>query len=113
MQNRQPRMNSSYPPPARPRRKVRRRRSFGSVILTIVVCAALCAGVLFGAVYLAGVRYITVQIADNTYVKFLGTVTDEGYPYKGRIIYSDGISAEVSWKKTGSNIPTGIFTKAA
>ena len=74
-------------------RKKRRRRSFGAVMLTILLCALVCLIGIFAAVYFMGVRYIQVRISDTSYVKFLGMVDDEGYPYKGRIIYSNGISA--------------------
>ena len=81
--------------PQKPQKR-HRRRSFGAVMLTILLCALLCLIGIFAAVYFMGVRYIQVRISDTSYVKFLGMVDDEGYPYKGRIIYSDGISAEVN-----------------
>ena len=86
-------------------------RSFGSVMLTIVLCAALCLIGVFAVVYFAGVRYITVTISEDVYVKFLGLVDDEGNPYKGRIIYSDGISAEVNLVRKQITTPTGTSTK--
>ena len=89
----------NYNTPARKKRKTHRRRSFGSVMLTIVLCAALCLVGIFAVIYFAGVRYITVKVSDEVYVKFLGLVDDEGDPYKGRIIYSDGISAEVNLER--------------
>ena len=90
----------------------RRHRSFGAVMLTIILCAALCLGGIFAFIYFAGVRYITVKVSEEVYVKFLGMVDDEGNPYKGRIIYSDGISAEVNLNGSRSLTPMGISTKA-
>ena len=81
------------------KRKTRRHRSFASVMMTIVLCAALCVIGIFAVIYFAGVRYITVKVSDDVYVKFLGLVDDDGSPYKGRIIYSDGISAEVNLER--------------
>ena len=53
-------------------------------------------GLIIGVVYISGVRYIKVNVTDELYVKFFGKIDDEGEPYKGKIIYSDGVSANVN-----------------
>lgn len=58
--------------------------------------AIIAAVLIVAGIYFAGVRYMRVNVTDSLYVKFLGQVDDNGQPYKGRIIYSDGISAEVN-----------------
>ena len=57
--------------PQKPQKR-HRRRSFGAVMLTILLCALLCLIGIFAAVYFMGVRYIQVRISDTSYVKFLG-----------------------------------------
>lgn len=85
-------------PPQRPpqRRRRKKKASFARVIITIVVVAIIAAVLIVAGIYFAGVRYMRVNVTDSLYVKFLGQVDDNGQPYKGRIIYSDGISAEVN-----------------
>ena len=50
--------------PHKKKRKNRHHRSFGSVMLTIVLCAALCLAGIFAVIYFAGVRYITVKVSE-------------------------------------------------
>ena len=80
----------------RPPRRKKKRRSFAAVILTIFIIAILCVAGLIAAIYASGVRYIKVNVTDDLYVKFLGQVDENGEPYKGRLIYSDGVSADVN-----------------
>ena len=51
-----------------------------------------------------------VNVTDSLYVKFLSRVDDNGQPYKGRIIYSDGISAEVNLDRKRFPTPTETCT---
>ena len=95
--NPQRRQAPAYQPSPPPRRKRRKKKmSFLAVIALIVLFALIAVGVLFAGIYFTGVRYIKVQVTEDLYVKFLGQVDDDGNPYKGRIVYSDGISAEVN-----------------
>ena len=77
-------------------KKRRKKKSFASVMITIILFAVIFTALIFAAIWFSGVRYIKVQVTDELYVKFLGQVDDEGNPYKGRIIYSDGITADVN-----------------
>lgn len=53
-------------PQRKPAKKKRRRRSFGAVMLTILLCALICLVGIFAAVYFMGVRYIQVRISDTS-----------------------------------------------
>ena len=89
-----------YTQPGTAKKKSSRRRkkkaNVFTVLLTIFIFALIFTGIIFAAIWFSGVRYIKVKVSDDLYVKFLGKVDDEGNPYKGRIIYSDGISADVN-----------------
>jgi len=78
------------------KKRRRRRKSFLSVILTIVIIAVVCVAAVLIGIHFSGVRYMKVKISETSYVKFFGTVDKENKPYKGRILYSDGLSAELN-----------------
>ena len=77
-------------------RKKKKKRSFAAVIIAIILAAVLCLAGLIAVVYASGIRYIKVNVTEDLYVKFLGQVDENGKPYKGRLIYSDGVSADVN-----------------
>ena len=77
-------------------KKSRRKTNPVAAILIILLIAVLIVGAAVFALYRSGYRYVKVRVSPDLYVKFLGKVDEDGEPYRGRLIYSNGISADVN-----------------
>ena len=77
------------------RKKVKKRRSFRTVFLTVLICAVISVLIVAAMLYFIGLRYVSLDTADGTKVKFFGMVDSEGAPLRGKIVYSVGLIADV------------------
>ncbi|NLM57405.1 MAG: hypothetical protein GX192_08195, partial [Clostridiales bacterium] len=85
-----------------------RKRSPLRVLFIIFIIALIMAGLLFAGLYIYGIRYLRYPVdstsdGNTVYIKFIGLVDDEGNPYRGKIIYTNGLTADV-------NLETGKIT---
>ena len=48
-------------------------------MLTIVIAAVICTAAILVGIHVLGIRYMKVNITDNSYVKFFGTVHPNVY----------------------------------
>ena len=76
-------------------KKIKKRRSFRAVFLTALICAAVSVLVIVGALWFVGLRYVSLNTADGTKIKFFGMVDSDGTPRRGKIVYSIGLIADV------------------
>ena len=76
-------------------KKIKKRRSFRAVFLTALICAAVSVLVIVGALWFVGLRYVSLNTADGTKIKFFGMVDSDGTPMRGKIVYSIGLVADV------------------
>ncbi len=76
-------------------KKIKKRRSFRAVFLTALICAAVSVLVIVGALWFVGLRYVSLNTADGTKIKFFGMVDSDGTPMRGKIVYSIGLIADV------------------
>ena len=53
-------------------KKIKKRRSFRAVFLTALICAAVSVLVIVGALWFVGLRYVSLNTADGTKIKFFG-----------------------------------------
>ena len=66
-------------------KKIKKRRSFRAVFLTALICAAVSVLVIVGALWFVGLRYVSLNTADGTKIKFFGMVDSDGTPMRGNI----------------------------
>ncbi|MFA6947361.1 MAG: hypothetical protein WCQ72_00090, partial [Eubacteriales bacterium] len=78
-----------------PRRRHKKRRGAATILIICAVCALICVAVVFIIINLSGTRYHKVKLSDGGYLKFYGTVGDNGEPYQGKLYLSDGTTAEL------------------
>ena len=86
-------------------KKIKKRRSFRAVFLTALICAAVSVLVIVGALWFVGLRYVSLNTADGTKIKFFGMVDSDGTPMRGKIVYSIATA-------TRYPIPTARATRA-
>ena len=74
------------------------------ILLIILAIAALAVGGVFIVLYLNNYRYIRIPVGEENgeilYIKYIGTVDDLGDPYQGRIVYTNGLTADVDVPKS-------------
>ena len=63
-------------------KKIKKRRSFRAVFLTALICAAVSVLVIVGALWFVGLRYVSLNTADGTKIKFFGMVDSDGTPMR-------------------------------
>ena len=80
-------------------KRAKKHRSTLSVVLTILIIAAIAVGIIAAAIYFSGIRYISMNTEDGGTVKFFGRVDSEGDPLTGKLYYSSGVTAEVDMEK--------------
>ena len=66
-------------------KRSRRHRSDFSVILTIIIIAAVMVGGVVAGIYFSGIRYIKMNTEDDGTVKFFGKVDAESNPLTGQL----------------------------
>lgn len=65
--------------------------------LLAIVLTALAAALVTGLLILnSGARFFTYPTSEHGDIKFVGKVNDEGVPIKGKVYFTDGLSAEIS-----------------
>lgn len=66
--------------------------------LILVPCAALLlAGIVIAGIWFSGTRYVSYTTAEHGKSKFIGSVGENGIPAEGKIYYSDGQKAKLSY----------------
>lgn len=76
--------------------KRRKHRSFRTIFVTTLICAAAALATIVMIAYFIGLRYVSLVTADGNHVKFFGWVDpDDGTPVRGKIVYSIGLIATV------------------
>ncbi|MBR6915167.1 MAG: hypothetical protein IKN36_02300, partial [Clostridia bacterium] len=70
------------------------RRSFGSIMLRIVIVAVILLAAAAAVLYFVGIRYVSSTAGSGLTVKFFGIVDKEGAPARGVIRYSNGMTAK-------------------
>ena len=77
-------------------RKNKRKANIFVVILSVLLVAVLLVALTIFIFYKAGYRYFKVRVSDDLYVKFIGKIDENGAPLRGRLRYSNGLSADVN-----------------
>ena len=67
-----------------------------NVFMIILFAAVLCLCIVVVCVYMSGIRYICLSTVDGGTVKYFGKVSSDGSLSRGKLYYSDGITADVN-----------------
>ena len=76
----------------------RKSMSFKTFVLLVILTTAVVVGAVFAVLYFSGTRLLTYKTSEHGTIRFIGKVDSDGKPTSGKVYYSDGSKATLTYE---------------